>query len=79
MIGCMDIHFLGATEQVGGSEILLRTESGLNILVDCGFVQHGNPEEMFRLNSKPLPYDAEDIDVVLITHFHFDHVAKLGL
>lgn len=75
----MDMHFLGATEYVGGSEILLKTESGLNILVDCGFIQHGNPEEMFRLNSKPFEYNAGDIDVVLVTHFHFDHVGKLGL
>lgn len=75
----MDMHFLGATEYVGGSEILLKTESGLNILVDCGFIQHGNPEEMFRLNSKPFEFNAEDIDIVLITHFHFDHVGKLGL
>ena len=73
------MHFLGATESVGGSEILLKTESGLKILVDCGFIQHGNPEEMFRLNSKPFEYNAEEIDVVLITHFHFDHVGKLGL
>lgn len=75
----MKIQFLGATESVGGSEILLKTESGLNILVDCGFVQHGNPEEMFRLNSQPLEYNVEDIDIILVTHFHFDHVAKIGL
>lgn len=74
----MQIQFLGATETVDGSEILLKTDSGLNILVDCGFIQHGNPEEMFRLNSQPLEYEPSSVDIILLTHFHADHTLKVS-
>lgn len=75
----MKVQFLGACSEVGGSKILLKTEDGLNILLDCGFMQSGNPEEMFRLNSQPFEFNAEDIDVVLVSHAHFDHCSGLGL
>lgn len=75
----MQIRFLGACKEVGGSMILLESDDGFKMLVDCGFNQHGNPEEMFRLNSKPYDFNANDIDVVLATHGHFDHISGLGL
>ena len=75
----MEIQFLGACKEVGGSMILLESDNGFKMLVDCGFVQHGNPEEMYRLNSQPYDFNAEDIDVVLCSHGHFDHISGLGL
>lgn len=75
----MKIQFLGACSEVGGSMILLESDSGFKMLVDCGFVQSGNPEDMFRLNNRPYEFNAEDISVVLATHGHYDHISGLGL
>ena len=75
----MKIQFLGACEEIGGSMILLETDEGLRILVDCGLSQSGDPEEMFRMNNQPYTFEASEIDIVLLTHGHFDHCCGLGL
>lgn len=73
------MQFLGACEEIGGSKILLETDEGLKILVDCGLSQSGDPEEMFRMNNQPYTFEASEIDAVLLTHGHFDHSCGLGL
>ncbi|MCH9660151.1 MAG: MBL fold metallo-hydrolase [Bacteroidetes bacterium] len=68
------VHFLGGVETVTGSKFLIETE-GLNVLVDCGMFQ--GLKELRKLNWEPLPVDVSNIDVVLLTHGHLDHVGYL--
>ncbi|OQR83063.1 cleavage and polyadenylation specificity factor subunit 3 [Achlya hypogyna] len=69
----MRIMPLGAGNEVGRSCIILKFQ-GKTIMLDCGvhpgYSGHGS-----------LPFfdsvEAEEIDLLLITHFHIDHVAAL--
>ncbi|UNY98728.1 MBL fold metallo-hydrolase [Zhouia spongiae] len=68
------IHFLGAAGTVTGSKYLLEADDCV-FMVDCGFFQG---EKLLREeNWKHLPYEASQIDYVLITHGHLDHVGYL--
>ncbi|WP_242093571.1 MBL fold metallo-hydrolase RNA specificity domain-containing protein [Aestuariivivens sediminicola] len=68
------IHFLGAAGVVTGSKFLIET-SEMNILFDCGMFQ--GLKNLRQRNWLPLPFKAEAIDVVLLTHGHLDHVGYL--
>ena len=68
------IHFLGASGAVTGSKFLIET-SEMNIMIDCGVFQ--GLKELRELNWKDLPVNVADIDLVLLTHGHLDHVGYL--
>ena len=68
------IHFLGASGTVTGSKFYLETPE-LNILIDCGMFQ--GLKELREINWEPLPINAIEIDVVLLTHGHLDHTGYL--
>lgn len=68
------INFLGAAGVVTGSKFLIET-SERNILIDCGMFQ--GLKELRERNWNNLPVVVEDIDVVLLTHGHLDHVGYL--
>ncbi len=68
------IHFLGAAETVTGSKYLI-TAFGKNILIDCGMFQ--GLKELRLQNWDYPPINIPDIDVVLLTHGHLDHVGYL--
>ena len=68
------INFLGASGVVTGSKFLLET-SEKNILIDCGVFQ--GLKELRDLNWSDLPVNITNIDVVLLTHGHLDHVGYL--
>lgn len=68
------IKFLGAAGTVTGSKFLLET-SELRILIDCGLFQG---EKSWReKNWQPLDIEASEIDLVILTHGHLDHVGYL--
>ena len=69
----MKLTFLGATHEVTGSCYYLEA-CGQKILVDCGMEQG---PDIFE--NKPIPANAADIDMVLLTHAHIDHSGKLPL
>ena len=71
----MRITFWGAAQTVTGSMHLVELENGARVLLDCGLYQ-GRRSEARKINSD-LPFDAESIDVVLLSHAHIDHAGLL--
>ncbi len=69
-----ELTFVGAAGTVTGSKHLL-TVDGKRILVDCGMFQ--GVVDVRALNDVPLPIAADDIDAVIVTHGHLDHVGYL--
>ncbi len=71
----MKLQFLGANRQVTGSCHLLQA-AGRAVMVDCGMFQ----ESRFRdRNDDPFPLPPGELDAVLLTHAHLDHVGRLPL
>ena len=67
------LQSFGAAETVTGSCHLLKLQNGIKILVDCGLFQ-GYAEER---NRDPFGFEPADIDFLLITHGHLDHVGRI--
>ncbi|MBR1631616.1 MAG: MBL fold metallo-hydrolase, partial [Paludibacteraceae bacterium] len=67
----MKIRFIGAAQEVTGSKHLITTESGKNILLDCGMFQ-GKGMDTDQKN-RDLSFDARKIDYVILSHAHIDH------
>jgi metallo-beta-lactamase family protein len=63
----------GAAEVVTGSCHLLRIDGGPNILIDCGMFQ-GKEEAR---NDHLFEFNPEEIDYLLVTHAHLDHVGRI--
>ncbi len=68
------IGFYGAAETVTGSRHLLTIE-GKQILVDCGLFQ--GTSELKARNWQPFPIAPGDIDAIVLTHAHMDHIGYL--
>ncbi len=69
----MNLSFYGAAKEVTGSCYLLEA-NGKKLLVDCG-MQQGHDEK----DGQRLPFNARDIDFVVLTHAHIDHSGRLPL
>ncbi len=65
----------GAAEVVTGSCHFIRFDDGTKVLVDCGMFQ-GLDEWK---NYEPLGFNAKEIDYLLVTHGHLDHVGRIPL
>ncbi|WP_309496275.1 MBL fold metallo-hydrolase [Sulfurovum sp.] len=63
----------GAAEVVTGSCHLLQLHNGINLLIDCGMYQ-GLVENR---NHEAFGFDPADVDFLLITHGHLDHVGRI--
>lgn len=70
----MKLHFHGGARTVTGSNYLLETSKN-KILVDCGLFQGKHGIE--KKNYESFPYQPSEIDFVLITHAHLDHLGRL--
>lgn len=68
------LTFLGAAGTVTGSKHLLEVGAH-RILVDCGLFQ--GLKDLRLRNWETLPIAAADIDAVVLTHAHLDHVGYL--
>lgn len=74
----MQLRFIGAAGgEVTGSCTLIELENGKKVLVDCG-MHHGKRNNGEHNHSFP-PEDvrAEEIEAVILTHAHADHVGLL--
>jgi metallo-beta-lactamase family protein len=67
----MKLKFLGAAREVTGSKILLTTDFGHRILLDCGMFQ-GKGLETDEMN-RDLGFDPSMLDHIILTHAHIDH------
>ncbi|MBQ9015743.1 MAG: MBL fold metallo-hydrolase [Firmicutes bacterium] len=72
----MKIQFCGATTGVTGSCHLI-TAGDYKILLDCGQFQGGKAQE--ELNQEPFPFDASDVDFMVLSHAHIDHCGRIPL
>jgi len=69
----MNLSFYGAAREVTGSCYCIESD-GKRFLVDCG-LQQGQDEK----DDQRLPFDARNIDFVILTHAHIDHSGRLPL
>lgn len=69
----MNIQFLGAAQQVTGSQYCISHE-GKRLLVDCGMYQE---RRYLERNWSPFVVPPKELDAVLITHAHLDHCGLL--
>ncbi|MFZ4648647.1 MAG: MBL fold metallo-hydrolase [Patescibacteria group bacterium] len=70
----MKLSFHGACREVTGSCACLTGEK-FKMLIDCGFFQ-GDHLIQDR-NRDPFPFEASEIDFILLTHAHLDHCGRL--
>ncbi len=72
----MRLQSFGAACTVTGSMHLL-TLDGWRVLVDCGLFQ--GSEDLEARNHETFSFDPADLDAVVLTHAHLDHVGRLPL
>lgn len=68
------LSFAGGTGSVTGANFLLKT-GALTILVDCGLTQGGAFCD--DTNYAPFPYNPQDVDILIVTHAHMDHIGRI--
>ncbi len=65
------LEFHGAAGTVTGSKYLLNV-NGEKILIDCGMFQ--GQKELRQRNWNPMKFDPKEIECIVLTHGHIDHV-----
>lgn len=70
----MQITVLGAGRCVTGSKYLMEWRR-FSAMLDCGLFQ--GPKALRRRNWEPLPFAAQTLDAVILTHAHIDHTGYL--
>ncbi|MFT4311913.1 MAG: beta-CASP ribonuclease aCPSF1 [Candidatus Woesearchaeota archaeon] len=72
--GWIRMSYLGSGRQVGRSCLLLQTNES-RILLDCG-VDPSGTEDAYPMLEAP-EFKLEDIDAIIVSHAHLDHVGFL--
>jgi metallo-beta-lactamase family protein len=65
------LEFRGAARTVTGSCYVLDT-GAVRVMFDCGMFQGSKTEA--ELNYRPFPFVPEEIDALVLTHAHIDHI-----
>ncbi|HTO16749.1 MAG TPA: MBL fold metallo-hydrolase [Edaphocola sp.] len=71
----MKLSFHGAARCVTGSKHLITLDNGKTVLLDCGMFQ-GMGSDTLELNTN-FGFKPKDIDYVILSHAHIDHVGLL--
>ena len=66
----MKLTFYGAAKRTTGSKYLLEI-NGRQLLLECGLYQ-GRREKSVEYSTK-LPFDANAVDAMVLSHAHIDH------
>ncbi|MCK5111477.1 MAG: MBL fold metallo-hydrolase [Arcobacteraceae bacterium] len=66
------IQSFGAAKVVTGSAHLITLDNGKKLLIDCGMFQGENEEK----NIKSFEFNPSEIDWLIFTHAHLDHVGR---
>lgn len=74
------VTFYGGVGWVTGANFLLENvvpegQKSTKILIDCGMFQGG--EDAGTMNREPFHYNPADIDYLIITHSHADHIGRV--
>lgn len=72
------ITFYGGTGSVTGANFLLEIEDkgrNIKVLIDCGIMQGSISADDF--NREDFPYKPNEIDFLLVTHSHMDHIGRI--
>lgn len=75
--GRVILNFYGGADSVTGSNFVLESDD-IKIMVDCGLTQgnhHKKPED--DPNRQPFKYNPSEIDFLIITHAHADHIGLI--
>lgn len=67
----MKIKFLGAAREVTGSKVLITTDEGKKILIDCGMFQ-GKGLETDGMN-RNIGLEPSELHHIILSHAHIDH------
>ncbi len=68
------LGFYGGVGNVTGANFVLDT-GAVAIMVDCGLVQGDKFADDF--NAEPFVYTPADIDILIVTHAHADHIGRI--
>jgi metallo-beta-lactamase family protein len=74
----MKLTFYGGTGSVTGANFLIESTEGdkkIKFLVDCGLMQGTAASDSF--NRDPFPYNPAEIDFLIVTHAHMDHIGRI--
>ncbi|AQG81169.1 MBL fold metallo-hydrolase RNA specificity domain-containing protein [Spirosoma montaniterrae] len=69
----MTIQFFGAARTVTGSKHLVTTDSGTQILLDCGLFQGINTDEL----NQTFGFNPARVDYMVLSHAHIDHAGLI--
>ena len=72
----MRVTFHGAAGEVTGSMHQVQA-AGKNVLLDCGMIQGDRQAE--ARNVAEFPFDPAQIDALVISHAHIDHIGRVPL
>lgn len=70
----LKLKFCGGAGSVTGANFLIYDDK-TKVLVDCGLEQGSKMAE--HTNWEPFPYDPKEIDFLLVTHAHTDHIGRI--
>lgn len=69
----MTIQFFGAARTVTGSKHLITTNTGSQILLDCGLFQGINTDEL----NQQFGFDPSQVNYMVLSHAHIDHTGLI--
>ena len=75
----MKLTLYGGAGWVTGANFVLDNlkegEENRKIMIDCGMFQGG--DDAYEKNAEPFAYNPSDIDVLIVTHAHADHIGRI--
>lgn len=74
----LTLHFYGGVGSVTGANFVLEKRDGervFRLMIDCGLIQGSGKKE--AENYRPFPYKPQDINALIVTHAHMDHIGRI--